>query len=36
MWFYDCTINKVKRKKLALIAVLNKPLKQAFTIAKSG
>lgn len=33
---YDRLINKGKSKKLALIAVANKLLKQAFAIAKSG
>ena len=33
---YDRIVAKGKRKKLALIAVCNKLLKQAFAIAKSG
>jgi hypothetical protein len=33
---YDRITNKGKSKKLALIAVANKLLKQAFAIAKSG
>lgn len=33
---YDRIVNKGKSKKLALIAVANKLLKQAFAIAKSG
>ena len=33
---YERIVNKGKRKKLALIAVSNKLLKQAFAIAKSG
>jgi transposase len=33
---YDSIFAKGKRKKLALIAVCNKLLKQAFAIAKSG
>lgn len=33
---YDRIVNKGKSKKLALIAVTNKLLKQAFAIAKSG
>jgi transposase len=33
---YERIINKDKSNKLALIAVCNKLLKQAFTIAKSG
>lgn len=33
---YECIVNKGKSKKLALIAVANKLLKQAFAIAKSG
>jgi transposase len=33
---YEWIVNKGKRKKLALIAVSNKLLKQAFAIAKSG
>jgi transposase len=33
---YDSTVAKGKRKKLALIAVCNKLLKQAFAIAESG
>ncbi|MGK0317698.1 MAG: transposase [Saprospiraceae bacterium] len=33
---YEQIVNKGKSKKLALIAVSNKLLKQAFTIAKSG
>ena len=33
---YNSTVVKGKRKKLALIAVCNKLLKQAFAIAKSG
>jgi transposase len=33
---YDRIVAKGKREKLALIAVCNKLLKQAFTIAKSG
>lgn len=33
---YDRIVNKGKSKKLALIAVSNKLLKQAFAIAKSG
>jgi transposase len=32
---YDSTVAKGKRKKLALIAVCNKLLKQAFAIAES-
>ncbi len=33
---YDRLVTKGKSKKLALIAVCNKLLKQAFAIAKSG
>ena len=33
---YDRIVSKGKSKKLALIAVSNKLLKQAFAIAKSG
>ena len=33
---YDRIVAKGKRKKLALIAVCNKLLKQAFAISKSG
>ena len=33
---YERIVAKGKRKKLALIAVCNKLLKQAFAIAKSG
>jgi len=33
---YDRLVAKGKSKKLALIAVCNKRLKQAFAIAKSG
>jgi transposase len=33
---YERIVNKGKSKKLALIAVANKLLKQAFAIAKSG
>ena len=33
---YDRLVNQGKSKKLALIAVCNKLLKQAFAIAKSG
>jgi transposase len=33
---YERIVNKGKSKKLALIAVANKPLKQCFAIAKSG
>ena len=33
---YDRLVNKGKFKKLALIAVCNKLIKQAFGIAKSG
>ena len=33
---YDRIVNKGKSKKLALIAVCNKLLRQAFAIAKSG
>jgi len=33
---YERIITKGKRKKLALIAVVNKLLKQVFAIAKSG
>jgi transposase len=33
---YERVVNKGRSKKLALIAVSNKPLKQAFAIAKSG
>ena len=33
---YDRIVAKGKRKKLALIAVCNKLLKQAFAVAKSG
>ncbi len=33
---YERIVNKGKRKKLVLIAVANKLLKQAFVIAKSG
>lgn len=33
---YERILNKGKSKKLALIAVANKILKQAFAIAKSG
>ena len=34
--FYERIVNKGKRKKLALIAVSNKLIKQSFAIAKSG
>jgi len=33
---YERIVNKGKSKKLALIAVANKLLKQSFAIAKSG
>jgi hypothetical protein len=33
---YDRIVNQGKSKKLALLAVCNKLLKQAFAIAKSG
>jgi hypothetical protein len=33
---YERLVNKGKRKKLALIAVANKLIKQCFAIAKSG
>ena len=33
---YEQIVNKGKSKKLALIAISNKLLKQAFAIAKSG
>jgi hypothetical protein len=33
---YERIVNKGKSKKLALIAVCNKLLKQSFAVAKSG
>jgi regulator of sigma D len=34
--FYERIVNQGKGKKLALVAVANKLLKQAFAIAKTG